>query len=816
MDPILNTLRQDMRFGLRMLLKNPGFTIVAVLSLALGIGANTTIFCWIQAVLLNPLPGTANPDQLVVLVSTHGTTTYDTVSYPDLKDYAGLKDVFSGIIGSQITPVLLSVNGRSEWLFGQIATANFFDVLGVKALKGRTFLPEEDTKPGGHPVMVISYGLWERRFGGDPNIVGKTVELNWHTFTIVGVAPPEFQGTMSAVRMDFWAPLMMHEEVAHFGSLNVRHDRWLHTQARLKPGVSLEKAQAAATMLAFQLEKAYPKEDREIGMRVLPLWKSPYGGQSMMLPVLQILIAVSGVVLLIVAANVANLLLARATSRQKEIAIRLALGAGRMRLIRQLLTESIVLALVGGAAGVLFANWAVDLFMFFIPNTHLPIGYSFTVNYETLGFTFLLALLTGIIFGLAPAFQAIRTDLHDTLKEGGSGSSGGSVHYRLRSALVVSEVALALLLLVGAGLCIKGFERARLMDFGFDPNNVLVAGLRIGANGYNQQTGLVFYQKLHQRLTEVPGIGEAGLASWLPLGFEGGPGISVDPEGYVRHPNEDVTVPYAILSPGYFAAMRIPILEGRDFTDQDDLKAQAVSIINDNFSKRFWPGQNPIGRHIKTASRIVTVVGLVRSGKYRSLNEPPRPFIYLPYQQGVWDLNLGVVLRTKGNPATMAGALRQTIHELDSGVEVWASLPMIDYIKAAYLAQKVTATLLIILGVTALLLASIGIYGVMSYVVSQRTREFGVRMALGAQSNNVLGLVLRQGMLLTLLGVAIGLVGAFALTRILSSFLYGVSPFDPLTFASVAVVLGLVTLIACYLPVRRATRVDPIVALRYE
>ena len=800
-----------------MLFKNPGFTIVAVLSLALGIGANTTIFCWIQAVLLNPLPGTANPDQLVVLASTHGTTTYDTVSYPDLKDYAGLKDVFSGVIGSQITPVLLSVNGRSEWLFGQIAAANFFDVLGVKALKGRTFLPEEDTKPGGHPVMVISYGLWERRFGGDPNIVGKTVELNRHAFTIVGVAPPEFQGTMSAVRMDFWAPLMMHEEVAHFGSLHVRHDRWLHTQARLKPGVSLEKAQAAAAMLAFQLEQAYPKEDREIGMRVLPLWKSPYGGQSMMLPVLQILIAVSGVVLLIVAANVANLLLARATSRQKEIAIRLALGAGRMRLIRQLLTESIVLALVGGAAGVLLANWAVDLFAFFLPKTHLPIGYKFEVNYQTLGFTFMLALVTGIIFGLAPAFQAVRTDLHDTLKEGGRDSNaGGAMHYRLRSALVVSEVALALLLLVGAGLCIKGFERALLMDPGFDPNNVLVAGLRIGANGYDQQTGLVFYQKLHQRLTELPGVTEAGLASWLPLGFEGGPGAAVDPEGYVRLPNEDVTVPYAILSPGYFAAMRIPILEGRDFTDQDNQKAQAVAIINDNFAKRFWPGQNPIGRHIKTVGRTVTVVGLVKSGKYRTLIEPPRPFIYLPYQQGVWDLNLGVVLRTKGDPVTMVGALRQTIHELDSGVEVWASLPMTDYIKAAYLAQKITATLLIVLGVTALLLASIGIYGVMSYVVSQRTREFGVRMALGAQSNSVLGLVLRQGMLLTLLGVAIGLVGAFALTRVLSSFLYGVSPFDPLTFASVAVVLGLVTLIACYLPARRATHVDPIVALRYE
>ncbi len=813
---LMSTLRQDIRFGLRMLGKNPGFTAVAVLSLAIGIGSNTTIFCWIQTVLLNPLPGTANPDQLVVLASTHGTTTYDTVSYPDLKDYAGLKDVFSGVIGSQITPALLSVNGRSEWIFGQIATANFFDVLGVRPLKGRTFLPEEDTKPGGHPVMVISYGLWQGRFGGDARIVGKTVELNHHAFTIVGVAPPDFKGTMGALHFDFWAPLMMHEEVAHFGTLDVRRDRWLHTQARLQSGVSIERAQVAASILARQLEQAYPREDREIGVKVLPMWKAPYGGQALMLPVLQILIVVSGVVLLIVAANVANLLLARATSRQKEIAIRLALGAGRTRLIRQLLTESVVLALVGGAAGVLLAYWAVDLFRFFLPNTHLPIGYTFKVNYQTLGFTFLLALATGVIFGLVPAFQTVRTDLHDTLKEGGRSPSTGSAHHGMRAALVVAEVALALLLLVGAGLCIKGFDRALQLDPGFDPNNVLAAGLRIGASGYDQQTGLIFYRKLHQRLTELPGVVDAGLASWLPLGFEGGPGAAVDPEGYVRSPNEDVTVPYAILSPDYFATMHIPILEGRDFTDQDDQKAQAVAIINDNFAKRFWPGQDPIGRRIKTVGRTVTVVGLVKSGKYRSLNESPRPFIYFPYQQGVWDLNLGVVLRTKGDPASMIGALRQTIHELDPGVEVWASLPMTDYIKAAYLAQKITATLLIVLGLTALLLASIGIYGVMAYMVNQRTQEFGIRLALGAQSHDVLELVMRQGMILTLIGVVIGLGGAFALTRALSSFLYGVSPFDPLTFVGVAVALGIVTLIACYLPARRATRVDPIVALRYE
>ncbi len=812
----MNTLRQDVRYGLRMLIKSPGFTIVAVLSLALGIGANTTIFCWIQTVLLNPLPATANPDQLVVLVSTHGTTTYDTVSYPDLKDYAGLKDVFSGVIGSQVTPALLTTDGRSEWVFGQIATANFFDVLGVKAAKGRVLLPEEESKPGGHPVMVISYGLWQRRFGGDPDTVGRTVELNRHAFTIVGVAPPAFKGTMGALNFDFWAPLMMHKEVAHFGSLNWRNDRWLHTQARLQPGVILDRAQVAASIMARRLEQAYPKEDREIGIRVLPMWKAPYGGQAVMLPVLQVLVVVSGVVLLIVAANVANLLLVRATNRQREMAIRLAMGAGRSRVIAQLLTESLVLSIIGGIGGVLLAIWGVDVIRLFIPNSHLPIGYTFSLDYRTLGFTFVLALATGIIFGLAPALQSVKPGLHDTLKEGGRSQGQGSAFQGLRCALVVSEVALALLLLIGAGLCIKGFDRALEMNPGFDPNHVLAAGLRIGASGYDQKTGLVFYKKLHQRLVESPGVEAVGLASWLPLGFEGGPGAAVEPEGYLRLPNEDVTVPYAILSPGYFAAMRITMLQGRDFTDQDDLKSQAVAIINDNFAKRFWAGQNPIGRRVKTVGRTVTVVGLVKSGKYRSLNETPRPFIYFPYQQGVWDLNLGIALRTTGDPTGMIGSLRQTVHELDPGVELWACFPMTDYIQAAYLAQKMTASFLIGLGLTALVLASIGIYGVMAYAVSQRTQEFGIRMALGAQSHDVLKMVLRQGMVLTLTGVAIGLAGAFALTRLLGTFLYGVSPLDPLTFGGVSLALGLVTMAACYLPARRATRVDPLVALRYE
>jgi len=534
-----------------------------------------------------------------------------------------------------------------------------------------------------------------------------------------------------------------------------------------------------------------------------------------MLPVLQILIVVSGIVLLIVSANIANLMLVRATARRKEMAVRIAVGAGRWRLVRQLLTESVVLALAGGIAGVLLANWAIDLFGFFIPNTHLPVGYTFKVDYGTLGFTLALTLLTGIIFGLAPALQAVQTDLHETLKEGGRAPSGAASH-GLRNALVVCEIALALLLLVGAGLCVKGFDRATRVEYGFDPNNVLAAELRIGANGYDEQRGLVFYRKLHQRIAELPGVTESGMASWLPLGFEGGPGVDVGPEGYVRRPNEDTTVPYAITSPGYFATMRIPILAGRDFTDLDDSRTGRVAIINDNFAKRFWPGQELIRRRFRAWGREATVIGVVKSGKYVSLNEPPKSFVYFAYQQGLWDLNLGIVLRTKGDPKALIEPLRRAVHDVDPGVEIWANLPMADYIQASYLAQKITTTLLIILGVTALLLASMGIYGVMSYVVSQRRNEYGIRMALGAETHRVLGLVLRQGMTLAVLGVAIGLAGAIAVTRLLSNFLYGVSPFDPAIYAGVVALLVLVGFLACYLPARKATSVDPIAALRYE
>lgn len=811
-------MNNDLRFALRQLLKAPGFTAVAVLSLALGIGANTTVLCWMQKVLVRPLPGVAEQERMVVLTTTFGSTMWDTVSLPDLRDYAGLTNVFSGVIGSQITPACLSVGGKPEWVYGQIATANFFDVLGVRPLAGRTFVAEEDLKPGGHPVMVLSEGFWKRRFGGDPGVVGRVVELNRHSFTIVGVVPGEFRGTMSGLNFDFWAPLTMHQQVANFGSLTSRGDHWLHTQARLRPGVSRTQAQAAVSTLARQLEQAYPGTNREISLRVLPLHQAPYGGQAMLLPVLRILLAVTLGVLAIVAVNVANLLLARATTRQKEMAIRLALGARRSRLVRQLLTESVLLALVSGVLGAAAAAWGTGLFEAFIPRTHLPIGYDFSLDAQTLGLSLLLTLATGVVFGLAPAWQATRTDFHDTLKEGGRGSGPGAAHHRLRSVLVVAEVALALVLLVGAGLCIQGFQRARHVDIGFDPNRVLVAGLRIGMHGYTEATGKVFYRALHERLAAAPGVKGVSLGSWLPLGFEGGSSWGVQVDGYDRKPNEDLSIPHSIVSPGYFETLRIPMLEGRDFTMQDDEKAPLVAIVNETMARHFWPGQHAIGRKFRVfgGQRELTVVGIVKAGKYRSLNEPPKSFFYTPYLQGVWDLNLGVALRGDGDPLALASVLRREIQALDAGVEIWALLTMNDYIQAAFLAQRITATLLVVLGGVALGLAALGIYGVMAYVVSQRTHELGIRMALGAQVRDILRLVLGQGAVMTGTGLAVGLASAVALTWLLRNFLFGVSPLDPLTFLGVAALLAGVSLGACLVPAWRASRVDPAIALRYE
>lgn len=808
-----------LRSAWRQLIRAPGVTAIAILSLALGIGANSVVFCWIETILLRPLPGVRDGGEMVALLSTHRGAVLHTVSPPDIASYAELDDVFAGVIGSQITPACLTIDGESEWLYGQIVTANFFDVLGVRTLPGlgRTFLPEEGTSAGAAPVLVLSESFWQRRFHRDPSVIGRSVDLNRHSFTIVGVVPAEFHGTMSGLVADFWAPVTMHREVAGFGSLHHRGDRWLHTQARLRPGVDLDQARAAVDVKARQLAAAYP-ENRDVGVAVVPLWQAPYGGQAIFLPALRILATVGVVILLIVAANVANLLLARATARERETAIRLAIGAGRGHLIRQWLTESLLLAIAGGVLGLLLTTWASVLFEVFMPETPLPAGYDFAISGRVLAFTAVITLATAVVFGLAPALHAAKSNLNDVLKQGGRTGSAGGRAARLRGALVVAEVALALVLLVGAGLCLAGFRNARAIDPGFDPRHTLVAGLRIGMNGYDESTAPAFFQRLRQRLAAAPGVEHVALASWLPLGFEGGPSVGLAIAGYTPAPHEDMDVSYSVISPDYFATLRIPLLAGRDFTDQDDTASRPVAIINETMAQRYWPGRNPIGRHFsfERGANQLEVVGVARDGKYRQLNEASQPFFYLPSRQNTWELNLSVILRTTGDPRALAGTLRKEIAALDPQVTVWATLPMIEYVEAAYLVNRIAMALLSVLGLLALALAAMGIYGVMAYAVGRRVPEIGIRMALGAAPGDVSRLVIRDGLRLLGLGLALGATGAWFAGNGLAHALPGVSAHHVPTFAGVALLLTLVTVFASWLPARRAARVDPLVALRQE
>ena len=806
----------DLRYGLRLLAKSPGFTAVVVLSLALGIGANTTVLCWLRNLVLHPLPGVTDQAQLVALVSNQGG---GNVSLPDLRDFGQLHAVFAGTEASMPTPACLTVEQQAEWIETQIVSANFFELLGVKPLFGRTFLPDEDQKPGGNPVLVISENLWRRRFGADPSILGRVVDLNRHRFTIVGVAPASFHGSTPPLTSEVWAPLSMIWEVRNQGTyfLTARSARGWHNLARLQRGVSIEQARAAVAALDAQLTLAYPKNNTDIHHRVVPLSRCPWGAQTVMGPALQMLLAVSLGVLLIVAANVANLLLARAATRQKEIAIRLAAGASQARLIRQFLTESLLLALLGGGMGVILAGWAVDSVSLFLPaELAARAQLSFSLDGATLGYAVLLTLGTGLAFGLVPAVQGSRSDLYAVLKEGGRSSAGGAAHHRLRGILVVAEVALALMLLIGAGLCVRGLQQARQIDIGFRSDHVLIAGLQIGMNGYDQDTGKVFYRQARQRLADLPGVEDAALASWFPLGLAGCKGSGAYVEGYERPIGEDTTYEFAIISPRYFATLRIPLIAGRDFTDADDARAPAVAIVNEPFARRFWPGQDAIGRRFRTGGVWRTIVGVAKAGKYNRLNEGPWCFFYLPYQQGVPDLDLNLCVRTAGDPSAFASTVRQTMHELDPGIELLQTLPLAEHSAMVLFPQRMASSLLVLLGVVALTLATMGVYAVMAYAVNQRMQEFGVRIALGATPRDVLRLVMGRGLALAAGGVAVGLVLALILTRLLTGFLYGVSPFDPMTFIGVPVVLVLVAVIACFLPAHRATRADPIVALRAE
>jgi putative ABC transport system permease protein len=809
----METFWQDLRFGFRQLLAKPGFAAIAILSLALGIGANTAIFSLLDAVLLRPLPF-HDPDRLVMVWedATRVGFPRNTPAPANYADWKAQNRVFEDMAAVNWRSYNLTDEGEPEKVEAQGVTANFFPLLGVKPELGRVFTEEED-QPGRSNVALISYGLWQRRFGGDPALVGKEILLDGQKRTVIGVAPPGFQ--FLSKETGLWVPMAFSpQELANRGS------HYLTVVARMKPGVTLQEARADVAAITQRINRDNPVSwsGFEIGSVVISMREQLAGDARQALLVL--LVAV-GFVLLIACANIANLLLSRGAARYREIALRAALGAGRHRIVRQLLTESVLLAVAGGATGLLFAWLSFSFLKQIIPDA-MSLNAGVRIDAKVFGFTLLLSLLTGIIFGIAPALQAAKVDLNEALKQGGGRAGAGAGHHRLRGALVVIEVAMALVLLVGAGLLIQTFLRLRALDIGVNPENVLTLRTALPRNKYGELPKRdAFYQQVLERVRALPGVISAGYTTAAPLTWKGGTnGFTV--EGREQGPGQDAQ--NRQISLGYMETMGVKIRQGRFFDDHDDAQAQPVAIINETMARQFWPGENPLGKRFKlgpgdSQRPWVTIVGVIVDVKEMGLEAPAKAEMFLPYQQlpnMLWNIPRDLAVRTTGDPLSVAAAVRQAIWSVDRNQPV-SNIRTMDEILSEEVAQRrIGMTLLAAFAALALLLASLGIYGVLSYSVAQRTHEIGIRMALGAGRKDVLQMALADGMRLAAAGVVIGLGASFALTRLMERLLFGVSASDPLTLGGVTLLLVAVALVACLIPARRATKVDPVVALRTE
>ena len=809
---LLADFLHDLRYALRMLLKNPGFTIVAVIALALGIGANTAIFSVVNTVLLRPLPY-RDPERLVMVwedASKHGYPR-DTPAVANYVDWRDQNQVFESMAAIADESFNLTGAGDPERLEGRSVSANLFPMLGVDPQIGRVFSAAED-QPGAQRVVLLSYGLWQRRFGGDPSIVGKPLTLNGESYVVIGVMPARFQFPSSDDQA--WVPIAFTQEQAAN-----RRRHYLQVIAKLKPGVTLQQAQTEMTTIATRLEQQYPQSNSDLGAAVTSLHEHLVGDIK---PALLILLGAVGLVLLIACANVANLLLARAAVRQKEIAVRVALGARRLRLVRQFLTESVLLSTVGGVIGLVIAYAGLFLLRSFIPE-NISQAREISIDLKVLGFTVFVSVATGIIFGLAPAIQAVRFNQSETLKEGGRDAATGGSGKRLRSVLVVAEVAISLVLLIGAGLLINSFLRLRNVDPGFRADNLLTMKIVLPEPKYTEfERRSAFYTDLIQRVQSLAGVRSAAVTTNLPL-YRQGNSIAIRIEGRPEPtPGQELIVVTRIISPGYFDTMSIPLLSGRNFTDQDSETARNGSVvISETMARRFWPNEDPVGKRI-AAGRVtsdedwIQVIGIVKDVRQFELTAEPRPQMYMSYRQAGFFEPRDLVVKTDVDPASMAGTVRKTVWEIDKDQPV-SNIQTMDQIFADSIArQRFSMLLLAIFAAVALVLAGVGIYGVMSYSVAQRTHEIGIRMALGAQTGAVLKLAVGYGMKLVIAGIAIGLIAAFALTRLMSTLLFGVTATDPATFTLISLLLVAVAAIASYVPARRATKVDPIIALRYE
>jgi len=812
----METFWRNLQYSLRTLRKRPGFTLTVVITLALGIGANATIFTWIKAVLLEPLPGIEQPERLVEVWGATRNNSALSLSYLDYLDYRDRNVVFSGLAAHQVQPLNLGRGGKPERVWGAVVSGNYFNVLGVKALIGRTFLPEEDRTPNSHPVAVIGYGLWQRDFGADPKVIGRTITLNEHDFTIIGVTPKEFGSPFAGIALDAWTPVMMKDYVAlpHF-SLTDRGSRWLMVMGRLKPGVTVVQAQANVAAIARQLERTYRQTNDQMGAAVYLLSQSPFSLKRSMQSALAVLMAAVAIVLLIACANIANLLLARAASRRKEIAVRLALGSTRWRMLGQMLTESFVLASCGAAVGLTLAFWTARSLPAFLPPYGIQVSFDTRPDVVVLAFTLGLTVITTVLFGLAPALQASKPDLVAALKDNAAALGQGQRKFPLQHALVISQMALSTVALISAGLFVRSLREAYEADPGFDPHRVLLASFDPFLSGHDDNHGREFYHRLIERVRTLPGVQSVTLARRLPLTLSGIAFANVVIDGYTPAKDEDMHLNYETVGPDYFRTMRIPLVQGRDFDERDNEHARGVVIINETMARRYWTGGDALGRRIKLDKSWLQIVGIAKDVKNRTLNEALQPFLYVPFLQD-YRSNMILVARTVIEPKTMFHAVRAETAALDPKIPMFDAKTFEQHIGLSLFLQRMAATILSIFGLLALSLAAVGVYGVMAYAVSQRTRELGIRISIGASRSDVLKLILGQGLTLSVVGLIGGLVTALVVTRFSAHLLYGVSSADPVTFTVIALLLLGVAVVSGYFPARRATRIDPVVALRME
>ena len=805
-------LLQDARFALRQLRKSPAFTLTAILMLALAICANSTVFSWIDGTMLNPIPKARNTSELVsVMRGQWSTSPAPPFSYLDYRDIRERNHSFTGMLAYHHDWLTLTGSGMPERIYVANVSANFFDVLGIKPILGRFFLPGEEAREGGARFVVLSYSLWKNKYGGDPNIIGKPIELARQSGTIIGVAPQGFINAMPGVRHDAWVPI--DPLGADKWRMTHRSANYLNVLGRLKPGVTRQQATSDLENVMRQIVAAYPAE--HIGANNItldPMWRSPFGANVYLARSLPILLAIAAFVLLLTCVNVATLALVRFVARRRQIAIRESLGASRLQLMRQMILEGLIVSLAGGLVALALTSWTAKRFADFIPPNANPIVLNGTVDHNVIGIIVVLSVVATLICGAFPALRSSRVNAAEVLKEETASISGGH-HRRLLSGLVVTQIALSLALLVSSALFLRTLRNMSDADPGFRQDHVLTASIALGIAGYSDKEADLIEHKVLDRVSAVPGVKVAALSNWLPLSFNGR-NADVYPENYVPQLHESHEVRRADVTPGYFSVMGIPITAGRDFTRDDIRTAPPVVIVDQTLADRYWPGQNPLGRHVKIWGRMYAVIGVAKNSKHQFVNEPLEPMIYRSFFQNPDDPTL--MVQTTGDPDALAPVIEEAIHQVDRQLVLFDVRSLRETTRASTIFPVMASTFAAIFAIIALVLAATGIYGVISYRTQLRTHEIGIRVALGASRTDVMRLVLVQGIQLTIAGLGVGLALAFGLTRFIASMLYGVSPTDPLTAMAVVALLAVISILACYLPAHRAMSINPVSAIREQ